>query len=131
MSEQEVILRLTREQAADYDIAMLHAGQLAAVQGDMLLLAKIHALRGMLHEALYPEKEGEDTMNIQDEKYPVGRIAWEIGNAHTRSEYPALPLVTWDDLSEEDKALLDAQMREKISREAKRDNQRKKERTNE
>ncbi|MEO6891214.1 MAG: hypothetical protein ABI324_19690 [Ktedonobacteraceae bacterium] len=60
MSEQhEITLRLTREQANDYGIAMLHAGRLAAMAGDVPLLAKIDALRNLLHEALYPEEESD------------------------------------------------------------------------
>lgn len=114
------------EQANDYGMALMRAAvYLAPKPGYAETVANLDALRNLLHEALYPETR-ENTMNIQDEKYPVGRIAWEIGNAHTRSEYPALPIVTWDDLTEEDKALLDSQMRAKIAQEEKRTKQQQK-----
>ncbi len=65
MSEQhEIVLRLTGEQANDYGVAMLHAGRLAAMHGDVPLLAKIDALRNLLHEALYPEKEEERSNDL-------------------------------------------------------------------
>lgn len=66
-------------------------------------------------------------MSEQEEKYQVGRVAWEIGNAQVRREYPALPMVTWDDLGEEDKATLDAQMRKKIAAEQERASEQRRE----
>ncbi len=58
MSEQhEITLRLTREQANDYGMALMRAAvYLAPKPGYAEAVANLDALRTLLHEALYPEK---------------------------------------------------------------------------